>query len=351
MEDDLIPKSNPNKGGNKTSADENTSDGRTRDPQENLPPPHQHETRDSESSLAIVGVLFLFIEAIAWVLWQIADGVTGWICIFVHWLSLVALSLGPFPALLKVTRVGKRLWFWAACSFIWLLLALLAFVIWQPAKPAPKPHFIVSLQLGDSSTPTVLLTNESFFRAGMVNVIKETNHYFLFNGVANGCVVIPVQVGESNKVLQFIVENDSPTRSDGVEVIVGFPLNWKLGFDPTKWERIGEHLIASGWKLQITNLQFLATESHRSLSFTEMLGFPAITNFNIPPNNNPSNQVGFFNLAIRSSGDLLEFLSANLYFLRVESNTFKPFVTTLKPDTNGVWRVSMSQKEFEDSQK
>ena len=129
---------------------------------------------------------------------------------------------------------------------------------------------------------------------------------------------------------------------------VGFRKDWKLGCDSEKWHEVGEHLMIPGWKLEITNLQFLAAQSPYVLFPTDSLAFPPITNFSIPEFN-PTNEIGHFRLLIRST-DFINELSANVLFIRVSSNSFKPFVTTLHLGTNGIWRISMSPKEIEDSQ-
>jgi hypothetical protein len=159
-----------------------------------------------------------------------------------------------------------------------------------------------------------------------------------------------VQPGESNKVFNFIAENDSPVKVTDLEVAVGFPDDSKIGLDSAKWHRVGEHLIIPGWKLQITNLQFWAAHSPFPLFPNDSVCFPPITNSSIPEFNSPSNKVGLFRLYVRSTGFMRE-AAANIFFFRISSNSFKPFVAGLNRDTNGVWRLSMSPKEFEGSQK
>ena len=110
-----------------------------------------------------------------------------------------------------------------------------------------------------------------------------------------------------------------------------------------------EYFTIPGWRLQITNLQFWAAQSPFPLFPTDSVWFPPITNFSLPEFNNPSNQIGHFRVRIRST-DFFSELTANIYFVRLSSNYFKPFVTTLK-QTNGVWYISVSPKELKDSQK
>jgi hypothetical protein len=162
--------------------------------------------------------------------------------------------------------------------------------------------------------------------------------------------VIPVQPGESNKVFHFIAENDSPVKVTDLEIAVGFPDDSRIGLDSAQWHRGEERLIIPGWKLQLTNLQFWVAQRLFPLLPNDSVWFPPITNSSIPEFNSPSNKVGLFRLCARSTGFESQ-SAANILFVRISSNSFKPFVTGLNRDTNGVWRLSMSPKEFEDSQK
>jgi hypothetical protein len=253
---------------------------------------------------------------------------------------------------IKKSRLIKRVW-----KLFWPLLVLdflvFAFLFWhvEIESEKPYPHFTFSLQVGDSPAATVLLTNDCLFRAGVVNVIHFTNNFLLFNGIANGCIVIPVSPEESNKVFSLIAENDSAVKVNDLEVAVGFPKDWKLGLDSSKWHEAGEHFIIPGWKLQITNIQFWATQSPWPLFPSDSLTFPPITNSSIPKSNNPTNREGVFRLTARAT-DFEELLTVNVLFVRVPSNEiFKPFVASMRPGTNGLWHISMSPKEIEDSQK
>jgi hypothetical protein len=162
--------------------------------------------------------------------------------------------------------------------------------------------------------------------------------------------VIPTQTEESNKVFNFIAENDSPVKVTDLEVIVGFLKDWKVELDSAKWHSVGEHLMIPGWRLEMTNLQFWAAESPWPLFPGDSLTFPPITNLSIPKFNNPTNKIGLFELMVRST-DFENLISANVIFVRTSSSGFKPFVSGLKMETNGIWRPSISFKELEDLQK
>jgi hypothetical protein len=184
----------------------------------------------------------------------------------------------------------------------------------------------------------------------MVNLIHSTNNLVLFYGISGGCIVIPTQTKESNKVFNIIAENDSSVKVADLGVIVGFSKDWKIELDSTKWHSVTEHLMIPGYRLEVTNIQYWAAQSPWPLFPSDSITFPAITNFSIPEFNNPTNKNGILEIIVRSA-DLEGLISANVLFIRTPSSVFKPFVTGMGKGTDGVWRVSLSKKELEDSQK
>jgi hypothetical protein len=250
----------------------------------------------------------------------------------------------------------KRLNIWNKLGVIASVLTVITFVVWFaalliPERPKPRPHFALSLQLGTSPEAKVLLTNDFLFTGRFVNAGNLPNGSFLFRGIPDGCIVIPVQSGESNEVFSFIAENDSPVKVNDLEIAVGFPKDCECGLDPTKWREIRQHITIPGeWRFDITNLQFWAAQSPYTLFPTDSLTFPPVTNYCIPEFNNPTNKNCFLNLGIRCT-DFESLISANVIFVRISTNTFKPFIARMRQGTDGVWRVSMSPKELEDSQK
>jgi hypothetical protein len=213
-----------------------------------------------------------------------------------------------------------------------------------------KPHFIISLQIGDSPTSKVFLTNEFLFRRRMVNVGSLSNGSFRFNSYVNGCLVIPVQPGESNKVFNFIAENDSTVKVTDLEAAVGFPKEWKCGIDP-KWHKVEVSLTIPGaWRFEITNLQFWAAQSPWVLFPYDSLNFPSITNPCIPEYIGSTFKGGLVEFDIRSTG-FENLLAANIIFVPVSSNIFKPFVTLGEIGADGLLRLSISPDELIESQK
>jgi len=241
-------------------------------------------------------------------------------------------------------RHAARL-FWGLMALDFLLFAFLILKSEFP-PPEPKPFFTPALQISGSSPSTLLLTNDCFFLAGIENTITNfSNKFLIFNGVPNACIVIPLQPGESNKVFNFIIENNSPVKVNDLEVIVGFLNEWKLGLNSEKWHPEGEHFSGPGYRRELTELQFWVAQSPAPLFPGDSMTFPPITNFCPPDANQPTNRIGQFRLTIRSTGFMGQ-LSANILFPRVPSNSFPTFVTTLDRQTNGIWRISLPTNIF-----
>jgi hypothetical protein len=245
----------------------------------------------------------------------------------------------------------KRLTFWNKLGVIASVLTVITFVVWLiPERSKPRPHFTLSLQIGDSPSTTLFLTNDFLFSSRIVKVGDLPNGAIKFNGFANGCLVIPVQQWESNKVFHFIAENDSPVKVTDLEVAVGFPKEWKCSFD-SKWHEIDESLIIPGaWKFEITNMQFVAAQSPWVLFPYDSLSFPAITNPCIPEYIGSTYKGGFVEVSIRST-EFENILAANVLFLPATSNFSKPFVTLGKIGSDGLLRLPVTEEEFEKSQK
>jgi hypothetical protein len=341
MADEHLPAAGKN-GENNHSADDNPGQKTTQNSGKHVSPTKRDGLIDI---LEIAGGLVLGMIAVACAdagfhIWGFFFGFLAVVCgmaIVAHYLE----KLG-----VKFIKTGLAV-------SLFLLLALFAFLAFHKPPQEPKPHFVLSLQIGDSKASTVILTNDFLFTQNFSKAAEYPNGSFLFKGIAKGCIAIPVEFGETNKILNFIVENDSPIKANDLEVSVGFPKDWELKLDSEKWHSlIGEHLITTGWDLEITNLQFWSAHPPWPLYPGDTTIFPAITNLSIPEFNNPTNKIGFFRLSVRAT-DFEEQLSANLLFVRTPSNSFfvKPFVTKLQQGTDGIWRVAMTPKELEDSQK
>jgi len=299
----------------------------------------------------ISALLFAFFEALGGVCLEVAEKLEGYIGMVVHGISLCCVAAGFFAVWHEMVEGKKAFKIWSAYVAVCIFLFLIAYAVWRPNPPEPKPHFKLSLKIGNPPIAVVQLTNSFLSDAGIMNVIHATNDFLLFNGIPGGCLVIPTASNESNKVFGFVVESDSPMKVTDLMAIAGFPIDWELGFDPDKWQNVGEHLTIPGWRLQVTNLQFLAADFSRPLSPTDIVNFPPITNFSIPASNNPTNKIGMFELSIRAN-DFESMISSEIFFIRIPStNVFKPFLTSMKAGTDGLWHADLSSNILEDSQK
>lgn len=237
----------------------------------------------------------------------------------------------------------------------WGLLFLAVFTLgaaeyWREYKlpinaAESRPHFILSLQLGDSLEHKILLTNDFLFSGRFVNAGALPNGDFMVKNIANGCLVIPVQEGESNKVFNFFAENDSLVKVADLEVSVGFPKESECLAD-SSWRNIKMHLtIPDKWRFDFTNLQFFSYQVPWPVFPTDSVEFPPITN-----SCNTAGKGGFLSLNVRST-DFETMISANIIFIPTGTKYFEPFVTLAHFDTNGLLHISPSPKEYEDSQK
>jgi hypothetical protein len=245
---------------------------------------------------------------------------------------------------------------WPRPFIIWFLFLLLFVVplgfVFMGLKPkaSPAPHFTFSLQLGDSPDSTVFLTNDFLFSRKIVKVGDLPNGAIKFNAFVNGCLVIPLQTGETNIIFHFVAENDSAMKVSDFEAAVGFPKDWQCGFD-AKWHKVDESLIIPGaWKFEATNMQFVAAQSSWVLFPYDTLDFPPITNSCKPEYIGSTTKGGLVELSFRSTG-FENVLAANIIFLPALTNFFKPFVTLGEIGTDGLLRLTITQEEFEQSQK
>lgn len=183
----------------------------------------------------------------------------------------------------------------------------------------------------------------------MVKIGNLPHGKIIVKEFAKGCLVIPVQEREINKIFNFVIENDSSFMVTDLEAVVGFPKEWTGGFDP-KWHKIiNESLTAPGWNLTPTNMQYVAVQSPWILYPTDTLNFPPITSPCTPEYIGSTFKGGLVELTIRCAG-FEGSLAANIIFVPVGTNVVKPFVKLGHLETNGTLHIIPTQKELEDSQ-
>ena len=340
---DNLPIPTPEKSGNNKSATNQTGDKRDAKPEKEIRP----RRRRTRRFLGLSGAKFRefagYFILIGWLWYDLIDshGTVVKLCFLAASLTV---AQGLACSFFKSWRKAITAWVIAE--------VLVAAVVWANSRPEPEPSFTVSLQYADSSGyvwPPILLTNENLFKAGMAGegVYRKTNGFVLFNGVPATCVVVPVLSGETNKIFRFSVENDSPFHVSDLEVIVGLPIDNKIGLDTSKWLSIERlHWFIPGWKMHVTNMQFWAFSVPWNMSFGDTAGLPTMTNFSIPSVYNPTNRNSNFELILRS-GRYQEIMSANVLFWHVSTNeVFAPFLANMKQEENGAWRISVETNDF-----
>jgi hypothetical protein len=251
---------------------------------------------------------------------------------------------------IKQSRLIKRVWmlFW---PLLFLDFLVFAFLLWhiETETEKSKAHFTLSLGIGDLPDFNLILTNDMLFRFHSEIVTNLNDKSFIFTDYPKGCLVIPVQEGKSNVVFKFIAKNDSSVKVTDLELIVGFPKKWNCVADFSKWREVEQHLIIPGeGRLDIKSLKCWCARSAYPLFPSDDLTFPPITNFSITPYNESTQET--LHLTVRATG-FESLLAAYVVFARVPSNSFKPFLSSWKMETNGIGRLTITEKEFEDSQK
>jgi hypothetical protein len=170
MDDDNSSSFRKDEVGNHSSADHSTQ--KTENKTEKVLPPTNGD-KISNSGIWVLATEVVLLGGVAtgfWVLGEhfashghttigsIADYASA--VLFFATLPLIALKRWPRPVLI-----------WSLFGGLCGVLSII-FILSSGSKKEPKPHFVLSLQVGDSAASTVVLTNDSLFRAGMVNVIN-----------------------------------------------------------------------------------------------------------------------------------------------------------------------------------
>jgi hypothetical protein len=290
----------------------------------------KHKRKSNRKKAEIVAV-FAVIEIISLVLWQKAEDFPDFSGKYIHWFSECGFLAGGAYLAYEFTK--RR-------SLIWFSYAVLCVVLLLSRTVEPKPHFTISLQMGDNADTKISLTNDFLFDWRVVKTGNLPNGKILFNGFVNGCLVIPVHDGETNKVFNFIAENDSQVKVSDLQLIVGFPKNLQCGVDPS-WHKIEESfIIPREWKFDATNMQFFLAQSPVPLFPYDWWGFPSITNPCISEYNGSSFQGGLVELSVRSTG-FETMLAANVIFVPAETNFSKPYIGLGQLQTNGTLLIPL----------
>lgn len=201
---------------------------------------------------------------------------------------------------------------WVGYGLYSIVLTVAFFAIRSPAEP--KPHFILYLQTGDSAASTVFLTNECLFITNFDIPLAKNGSV-----AVSGCLIIPVQAGESNEVLNFFAENDSSVKANDFEISVALPKDWACLAHP-KWQS-ADIFAKPARSSIIKNLQVWWIPVPWAVFPGEDVHFPPITNTCVVTYRDPKTKAGFMAIEIRST-DFTNFIAANIIFFPSSSNFF-----------------------------
>jgi hypothetical protein len=118
-----------------------------------------------------------------------------------------------------------------------------------------------------------------------------------------------------------------------------------VGFD-SKWSKATETFDIPKWEITVTNLQFREAEYPKTVFAYDTIVFPPITNACIPSYIGNTFRGDFIELGVRCSG-CEKILAANIIFVPVVSNVFKPFVTRGIFDKEGKIHLLPTPQEME----
>jgi hypothetical protein len=240
-------------------------------------------------------------------------------------------------------------WVWGLFTVFCVIMAIV-FEATSSPEAEPKPHFLISLQTGDSAASAVFLTNECLFITNFDIPASSNGSNIFFN--VNGCLVIPVEPDKTNLVLKFVAVNGSAIKVNDLEFSVTLPREWGCLADP-KWHNGNFFIKSTPSSLEHLNIKELQTWciSVPWAVFPENdVTFPTITNTCFIINREEGTKMGFMAIEARST-DFTNFIIAHTLFFPRSSNFFKPFVTIEHSDSNGLLQLSASLNELVESQK
>lgn len=228
MADNLIPPLTPQNGDGDNRANSDPAHKTHENPHQSLPPASNDKSGKTRAFIWIAEcVLAGLIGTGVWVFGEhlVSHGHTTLGSIVNFAAFAVFFAAAPITAIKIWSRPKLILGLFSG----FVVLMALVFFVSSEKKPESKPHFTLSLRVGDSPRDTVVLTNDCLFISSAVNVITNFSDGFaFFNGIPEGMLLIPVEPGESNKVFNFIAKNDSPLAINDLEIIAGFSNDWKL---------------------------------------------------------------------------------------------------------------------------
>ncbi len=254
------------------------------------------------------------------------------------------------------SRYSKKVWGTYA-AFCLILAFFFIGASWP--NPEQKPNFIWSLQIDDDENSLLLLTNACLFSWGLEKTSDLPHGASMVNTRISGAILIPVAENESNKVLRLILDNHAEITIKDPAIMVGFPKEWRVGFDSAKWEEIDGGMVVYRndepvAKILPQKMRYLSIVKRVIIGPFDIGQLPPITNFSPIEYENNSIKAGLISISLRTSEfhswEFSAVLNANVFFMPAQTNFSKPIVTCFKIASNGQL-IPPTDKELEELQK
>lgn len=282
---------------------------------------------------ARIATVFGMIELLSLVLWIKSEDFPDW-AYYLRWFASCGFVAGAAYLAHKLVSGPRRK---SKIGIIWVAWGLLCFVLFLTKSKGDRqqmPRFVLSLRTDDSPESEVFLTNDFLFISHWDNI--GSNGWVQFTGYSDSVIVIPVRLGESNKVFNFSIETDSSVKANELQVMVGLPKDSQYSMD-IKWHETSEMFVKLPWsKVVLTNFQAWVAQDPWALFTGDSWRAPAMTNRSITPYSGPQTMANGIFAEVRGPGSF-RVIFANVVFLPASSNFSKPFVTRGKFNSDGVF--------------
>ena len=137
MSDDSIQKPISEGGSSQTPHQEKAKDERTDSQHNDMTAPSGDESGKPKPVKIVL--IFAAFETGGYVFSEIADGVGGYMAVFIHWLSLCCAAAGFFAAWHEIAEGKKVFNIWMLYGIVSIALSIIAYLVWHPIKPEPIP--------------------------------------------------------------------------------------------------------------------------------------------------------------------------------------------------------------------
>jgi len=126
-----------NKSGDQGASDEEPGNEGEKDSREEFSPLDMNARVESKPFTISIVVLLTVIAGIGITFWEIADGLHGFGCTFLHWLSLSSAAGGVVASFYK--SVENKKWIWLSFGIASAALAVISYIVWPFQLPWTKP--------------------------------------------------------------------------------------------------------------------------------------------------------------------------------------------------------------------